>query len=102
MSYRVIYSERAESDLLHLERYISELGSPVNAKMYVEAIIAKCERLATAPYQGTHRDELMPGLRTTGFRGRVTIAFRISAETIVIAGIFYGGRSLEKNLKPML
>jgi toxin ParE1/3/4 len=41
----------------------------------------------------------MPGLRTTGFRGRVTIAFRITVETIRIAGILYGGRSLEKNFK---
>jgi len=98
MPYRVVYSKRAESDLIHLERYIADAGSPANAKMYVEAIVAKCERLAAAPYQGTRRDDLLPGLRTTGFRRRVTIAFRIGAETILIAGIFYGGRSLEKNL----
>jgi hypothetical protein len=42
----------------------------------------------------------MPGIRTTGFRGRVTIAFRITQDTVLIAGIFYGGRSLEKVFKP--
>jgi toxin ParE1/3/4 len=99
MPYRVIYSEHAKSDLLDIERYIADAGSPANAKAYVKAIVAKCECLAAAPYQGTRRDHLLSGLRTTGFRSRVTIAFRIAAETILIAGIFYGGRSLEKNFK---
>jgi toxin ParE1/3/4 len=99
MPYRVIYSERAKSDLLDIERYIADAGSPANAEAYVKAIVAKCNGLAAAPYQGTRRDHLLPGLRTTGFRGRVTIAFRITVETIRIAGILYGGRSLEKNFK---
>ena len=99
MPYRVIYSERAKSDLLNIERYISDAGSPANAKGYVRAIVAKCDGLAAAPFQGTRRDHLLPGLRTTGFRGRVTIAFRINEETILIAGIYYGGRSLEKSLE---
>jgi toxin ParE1/3/4 len=99
MPYRVIYSERAKSDLLSIERYISDAGSPANARAYVNAIVAKCDGLASAPYQGTRRDHLLPGLRTTGFRGRVTIAFRVTEEIIVIAGIFYGGRSLEESLE---
>ncbi|SRR6266702_4959917 len=99
MPYRVIYSERAKSDILSIERYIEDTGSPARAKAYVEAIIAKCDGLAAAPFQGTRRDDLLAGLRTTGFRRRVTIAFRITSETILIAGIFYGGRSLEKHLK---
>jgi toxin ParE1/3/4 len=100
MPYRVIYSERARSDLLNIERYISDGGSPTNAKAYVTAIVARCDGLAAAPYQGTRRDHLLPGLRTTGFRGRVTIAFRVTQETVLIAGIFYGGRSLERVFKP--
>src|ERR1039458_4220639 len=97
MPYRAIYSERAKSDLLSIERYISDAGSPANARAYMNAIVAKCDGLAAAPYQGTRRDHLMPGLRTTGFRRRVTIAFRVTAETVLIAGILYAGRSLEKN-----
>ena len=100
MPYRVIYSDRATSDLIRIERYITEAGSPMNAKSYVSAIVAKCDGLSAAPFQGTRRDHLLPGLRTTGFRRRVTIAFRVTNETILIAGIFYGGRSLEKTLKP--
>jgi plasmid stabilization system protein ParE len=98
MPYRVIYSERAKSDLPNIERYISDAGSPANAKAYVTAFVAKCDGLAAAPYQGTRRDHLLPGLRTTGFRGRVTIAFRVTVETIRILGVFYGGRNIETNL----
>jgi toxin ParE1/3/4 len=100
MLYRVIYSDRARSDLLNIERYIVKEGSPANAEKFVKAIVAKCDGLAAAPYQGTRRDQLLPGLRTTGFRGRVTIAFRVTQETVLVAGIFYGGRSLERVFKP--
>ncbi len=99
MAFQVVYSRRAKSDLANLERYISDAGSPANAKSYVRAIVAKCDGLADAPYQGTQRDDLLPGLRTTGFRRRVTIAFRIAQQTVLIAGIFYGGRSLENDFK---
>src|ERR1019366_5388964 len=98
MPYRAIYSERAKSDLLSIERYISDAGSPANARAYMNAIVAKCDGLASAPYQGTRRDHLLPGLRTTGFRGRVTIAFRVTVETIRILGVFYGGRNIGTNL----
>jgi toxin ParE1/3/4 len=99
MPYRVIYSERAKSDLIDIERHIADDGSPANAKAFVEAIVAKCDGIATAPHQGTRRDDLLSGLRTTGFRRRVTIAFRVGADTIRIARIYYGGRSLEKSFK---
>ena len=32
MAYRVIYSQRAKSDLANIERYIWDAGSPANAK----------------------------------------------------------------------
>jgi len=91
MQYKVVYSSAAQADLIELERYIAGRGSPRSAASYVEAIVARCEELALSPYQGTRRDDL-PGLRTTGFRRRVTIAFRVTPGTILIAGIFYGGR----------
>ena len=99
MPHRVVFSQQAKSDLANLERYIADAGSPDNAETYIKAIVAKCDGLAAAPYQGTGRDDFLPGLRTTGFRRRVTIAFRVSSETILIARILYGGRSLEKSLK---
>jgi toxin ParE1/3/4 len=98
MSYQVLYSTRAQTHLLELERYIVRRGSPDNARVYVEAIVARCEKLAAAPWQGTSRDDLLTGLRTTGFRKRVTIAFRVMPETVFIAGIFYGGKNVKIDL----
>jgi plasmid stabilization system protein ParE len=60
MPYRVVYSERAKSDLLDIEGYIADAGSPANAKAYVKAMVAKCDGLAAAPYQGARRDHLLP------------------------------------------
>lgn len=98
MACTVTYSRRTRSHLIEIERYIAEAGSPVNAKAYVHAIVARCDAIAENPHQGTRRDDLMPGLRTFGFRRRVTIAFRIVGDVAQIVGIFYGGRSVEKNL----
>jgi toxin ParE1/3/4 len=49
------------------------------------------------PERGRGRDDLRPGLRTTAFRRRVTIAFHISEITVTIDRVLYGGR----NLKPL-
>ena len=50
---------------------------------------------ATFPLRGTQRDDLLPGLRVTGFERRVTIAFVVTADAVLIEGIFYGGRDFE-------
>jgi toxin ParE1/3/4 len=41
------------------------------------------------------RDDLLPGLRTIGFERRITIAFVVTADTVLIEGIFYGGQDFE-------
>ena len=97
MAHAVVYSRRALRDLERILRYISEDGRPANARVFTQAIVAKCEGLSVAPHQGTRRDDLAPGLRTTGFRRQVTIAFRILGQTVLIAGIYYGGRSVERD-----
>src|SRR4030088_3019101 len=43
------------------------------------------------PERGTRRDDLRPGLRVTGFERRVTIAFHVTAEAVIIDRILYGG-----------
>jgi toxin ParE1/3/4 len=55
--------------------------------------------LATFPLRGTQRDDLLPGLRVTGFERRVTIALVVTAEALLIEGIFYGGRDFEALLR---
>jgi len=51
--------------------------------------------LADFPERGTRRDAIRPGLRTLGYRRRVTIAFHITDAAVVIDRILYGGRDVE-------
>ena len=46
------------------------------------------------PERGRQRDDLRPGLRIVGFERRVSIAFHVSPDTLVIDRIFYGGRDI--------
>jgi toxin ParE1/3/4 len=42
------------------------------------------------------------GLRTIGFRRRVTIAFTVETNTVTILGVYYGGRDFETSLRKLL
>ena len=58
-------------------------------------VIQVVERQAHALYLGRQqRDDLRPGLRTTIYRRRATVAFHITATQVVIDRILYGGRDL--------
>ena len=98
-SYRVIFSPEAEAQLVAIYRGISERTAPTIADRFTGAIVDYCEKLETFPHRGTHRDDLRPGLRTIGFRRRVTIAFAVEAEAVTIIGIFYGGQDFEAALQ---
>jgi toxin ParE1/3/4 len=54
-----------------------------------------CFGRSTFPSRGRRRDDILPGLRVIGFERRVNIAFVVTADTVFIEGIFYGGRDYE-------
>jgi plasmid stabilization system protein ParE len=93
--YQVVYSPRAEAQLTELLAQIALAASPEIAARYVDAIVAQCDSLSTFPRRGTRRGDLWPGLRVVGFRRRVSIAFVIEKNMVIIHGIFYGGQNLE-------
>jgi toxin ParE1/3/4 len=98
-SYTVLFSPEAEAQLVAVYRWISERAAPAVAESFTRAILDYCENLASFPERGTRRDDLRPGLRTTGFRRRVTIAFSVEARSVTIIGIFWGGRDFEAALQ---
>ncbi len=98
-SYRVIFSPEAEAQLVAIYRWIAEKVAPTVAERFTGAIVDYCEKLENFPERGTRRDDLRPGLRTLGFRHRVTIAFTVEANTVKIIGIFYGGQDFEAGLQ---
>jgi toxin ParE1/3/4 len=96
---RVIFTPLAERQLDRLHDYIARQANEERADGYVGRIIDFCTGFATFPERGTQRDDILPGLRVTGFEGRVTIAFLITAEAVLIEGIFYGGQDFETVLR---
>jgi len=99
MTHRVVFAPEAESQLLVLYFHIAAAASPGIAADFTSAIVDTCESLSKFPRRGTRRDNIRPGLRTFGFRKRVTIAFDVTDELVTILGIFYGGQDLEAALE---
>jgi toxin ParE1/3/4 len=97
--YRVVFSPEAEAQLVAIYRWIAEEATPTLAERFTRAIVDYCEKLESFPERGTRRDDLRPGLRTIGFRRRVTIAFAVEASAVTIIGVFYGGQDVEAVLQ---
>jgi toxin ParE1/3/4 len=96
---RVIFTRLAERQLDALHDYIAKQANEERADGYAGRIIDFCSGFATFPERGTRRDDILPGLRVTGFERRVTIAFVVTPETVLIEGIFYGGQDFEAALR---
>lgn len=99
MSYTVRFTPEALRQLDALEAHIGRVASGAVAARYVDSILDYCETLHAFPHRGTRRDDIRPGLRTLGYRRRLTIAFEVTAETVNIIGIFYGGQDYEMALR---
>ncbi len=101
MSYAVFFSPEAKADLLELYDYIAERSGEDRALGYVERIERWVHELESFPERGTRRDDIRPGLRVVGFERRVTVAFKLMEESVIILRILYAGRDLEKTLSQL-
>jgi toxin ParE1/3/4 len=91
----VTFAPEAEEDLLRLYDFIERRSGPQRAYDYVARVTAYCLSFVTLPERGILRDDLRPGLRVIGFERRITIAFHVTAKTVTIDRLFYGGRDWE-------
>ena len=85
---KVIFTPLAEQHIDSLHEYIAVHASEERADGYVGRIVDFCNGLSTFPLRGTQRDDLLPGLRVTGFERRVTIAFIVTADAVFIESVF--------------
>ena len=92
---RVVFTSRAERHLDHIYHVIATASYESRADAFVGRIVTYCEGFTTFPHRGTRRDDISPGLRTVGFERRVTLAFKVTEEEVIIAGVYYGGRNWE-------
>nr|WP_250809678.1 type II toxin-antitoxin system RelE/ParE family toxin [Neorhizobium tomejilense] len=94
MKYSVILSLEARVDLADLFDYLSGKTGDDFARAYIRRIMDHCNGFSTFPKRGTLRNDIEPGLRLVGYRRKATIAFRVDENTVTIARILYGGKSL--------
>ncbi len=95
MSHRIEFSPEALGDLIDLYDYIALRDGADRAIGYIDRIEDCCRNLSVFPERGIRRDDLRRGLRILGFERRAVIAFVITADTVTILRILYGGRDLD-------
>ena len=91
----VVFSPEAMAELEGLYDWIAEAASPAVATRFVGRIERFCSGLGIASERGTRRDDVRRGLRIVGFERRLTIAFAVEPERVVILRLFYRGRDWE-------
>ncbi len=99
MTRHVIFAPKARDDLRSIYDFIAEAANAERAFGYVDRIRTYCERLYMFPERGRRRDDIRQGLRIIGFERRVTIAFHVTDDFVIIDRILYGGRDVERNLR---
>lgn len=96
--FRVILSPRAYRQLGGIEQWIEGDAGPAVARRYREAIVAHCFQLETFADRGRSRDDLRAGLQTIIHRRRVTIAYEVAGDMVVIVAIVERGRDIRAAL----
>lgn len=98
-SLPVVFAPEALADLQAMYDAIAEASSPARAFAYVEALRRHLTGFGDFPERGTRRDRIRPGLRTVGYRRRVTVAFALKDTEVIILRLLYGGRDVEALLR---
>lgn len=88
----VRWSARAEDDLLALFLWLTDEAGADFALAYAESIRAHMESFRTFPERGTPRDDLSRGLRTTVYRRRTVIAYRLVDGELEVVALHHAGR----------
>ncbi|MBW8908233.1 type II toxin-antitoxin system RelE/ParE family toxin [Mesorhizobium sp. RCC_202] len=94
----VVYTPDAGNDLDRIYNTIAEASSAITADRYDRRIRAFCERLEYGSERGTKRDDVRPDLRIVGFERRITVAFVVEPDRVVILRVFYGGANWSDEL----
>ncbi|MDZ4790840.1 MAG: type II toxin-antitoxin system RelE/ParE family toxin [Hyphomicrobiales bacterium] len=86
-------AEDAKNDMIAFYDWIAKATSPATALSYIERIETYIQGFEVASECGHLREDIRPGLRIVGFENRVTIAFVVEDERVVILRLFYAGQN---------
>lgn len=89
----VVLSPEAIDHLGAIYDWIAAQASPQIALGYIERLETYIRGFDVASERGTLRSDIRPGLRTTGFERRVTIAFTVTDDEVIILGLYSGGQN---------
>ena len=67
------------------------------ASAYVERLADYCFSFELFAERGRRRDDIRPGVRIVGFERRISIAFTVMPEQVIILRLLYGGRQIESS-----
>lgn len=98
ISRSVVLSPEAETDLVALYDWIAERASPDTALGYIDRLESYIRGFDYAAERGTLRNDIREGLLTVGFERRITIAFNVTAQEVIVLGLFYGGQNWQEAL----
>jgi toxin ParE1/3/4 len=98
--YRVRLMPAAIADIQDLYIYIRDQSSAEVARGYTDRILAFIDGFEAFPECGIQHHEIRPGLRMVGFERRVTVAFVIEGDEVVVLNVLYAGRQFPKTNPP--
>ncbi|MBY5737603.1 type II toxin-antitoxin system RelE/ParE family toxin [Rhizobium leguminosarum] len=89
-----MFAPKASDDLENLLVYLIDQAGPETARNYVGKIVDYCLSFETFPERGAVRDDLRPGLRVVGYRGKASIAFVVEENIVSILRVFHRGQDV--------
>jgi plasmid stabilization system protein ParE len=91
--FNIRFSPYSVENLRDIEHFIaSSSGYRARAKNYRNSVIEFCQSLEFFPYRGQSCDDITDGLRITVFQARITVAYTIEDNDVIIEGIYYSGQ----------
>lgn len=100
-AFEIRFTGPAEADLDDLQNYLAREMSPRGVEAYLDRFFGFVSQLRHIPDRGTRRDEVRPGLRTIGFERRISIAFTVEENAVVILRVLYAGREIRLIDRPL-
>ncbi len=102
MTGRIHFTPEAQRQLHQLDEWIANRATPETARQFVAAILDHIDGILVFPFAGRARDDVRPGMKTTTFKKRTLIAYKVdeaSDELVVnVLGVFHGGQDWEASL----
>lgn len=95
MSRMLVLHPEAAQELQGIYDYLRQKAGEVVAIGYVRGVQGFLRELCDYPERGTVRGGSIQGLRIIGYRRTLAIAFAVSADRVMVCGLYYAGRNVD-------